>query len=314
MTAIREESVGGSSPTPAVSVLLLTYNHEPFIAQAIESVMSQQASFAYEVIVAEDCSTDRTREIIRELQRQYPRRIRLRFPDANLGATRNALQAIAACRGAYVALLEGDDYWTDPQKLQLQFELLRDNPRAFTCGARAWVWREGQVAPDTMTPIDDSSVLAGYGARELLYGKWWFRTCTKMFPTVHLRAIPPRFLRDWAGTLWLIAHTDFGDVAFLDRVVGVYREHKRGTWSAMDRNHKLAQDVDTLYRTIPLFRGSDRAFLAEQMQQNVEEILRSGPPRQLALTAALRAVRRAAASRHAWRHLVDSLRVHPRDS
>ena len=101
-----------------LSVMMITYNHEKFIAQTLESVLAQKVNFDYEIVIGEDCSTDRTREILMDFYRRYPKRIVPLLRDKNIGAMRNMEATLAACKGNYLALLEGDDYWTCPEKLQ----------------------------------------------------------------------------------------------------------------------------------------------------------------------------------------------------
>src|SRR5438445_350989 len=106
------------SRTPLVSACLITYNHARFIRQAIESILMQKVNFPWEFIIADDCSTDGTREIILEYQRRHPSLIRLLLRSSNIGAWRNGQALLSAVEGKYVALLEGDDYWSDEYKLQ----------------------------------------------------------------------------------------------------------------------------------------------------------------------------------------------------
>ena len=116
-----------------VSVLTITYNHEKYIAQAIESVLIQEVNFDYELVIGEDCSTDKTREIVIDYQRKYPHKIRLLLNEKNLGMHRNFAQTYHACRGQYIAVLEGDDFWTSPHKLQKQVDFLDNNPDFAIC-------------------------------------------------------------------------------------------------------------------------------------------------------------------------------------
>jgi glycosyltransferase involved in cell wall biosynthesis len=113
---------------PVVSVRLITYNHAPYIAQAIDSILSQRTSHPYEVIIGEDCSTDGTREIALEYQARYPDLVRVVTSDRNVGARANSLRANAACRGKYLAFCDGDDYWHSSTKLQKQVDLLEAYP------------------------------------------------------------------------------------------------------------------------------------------------------------------------------------------
>ena len=110
---------------PLVSVCMTTYNHERYIAQAIESVLRQQTDFAVEVVVGEDYSTDTTLAICREYEAKYPDRVRVVASERNIGMHANYRRTIEACRGEYVAMCDGDDWFSDPNKLQLQVDKLR---------------------------------------------------------------------------------------------------------------------------------------------------------------------------------------------
>jgi glycosyltransferase involved in cell wall biosynthesis len=107
-------------PPPKVSIAMITYNHEKFIAQAMESVLAQQTDFPIELVIGEDCSTDGTREIVEQFAARYPDVIRPILHEKNVGMHRNGQAVLEACNGEYLAFLEGDDYWTNPAKLQSQ--------------------------------------------------------------------------------------------------------------------------------------------------------------------------------------------------
>ncbi len=109
---------------PKVSILMVTYNHVNFIAQAIEGVLTQETDFEYELVIGEDCSTDGTREIAKSYAEKFPNQIRVLFNEKNLGMQKNFLKVLDACRGEYIAFLEGDDYWKNSLKLQKQIDFL----------------------------------------------------------------------------------------------------------------------------------------------------------------------------------------------
>lgn len=115
---------------PLVSVYMLAYNHAEYISQAIECVLAQQCDFAFELILGEDHSADRTLDIAIGYQRRFPRTIRILTSDSNVGAHRNAARCLSAARGEFVAICEGDDYWHHPGKLQMQVDRLREEPAA----------------------------------------------------------------------------------------------------------------------------------------------------------------------------------------
>lgn len=111
-----------------VSIVMLAYNHEKFIEQAIESILEQDVDFKYELLIGEDCSTDRTREIVEKYQRNYPDMIKVVRHNKNIGMQKNVNILLRKCEGAYIAYLEGDDYWICPKKLKFQADFLDAHP------------------------------------------------------------------------------------------------------------------------------------------------------------------------------------------
>jgi glycosyltransferase involved in cell wall biosynthesis len=110
-----------------VSVIMLAYNHEAYVSKAVESILAQITNFDYELIIGEDCSTDKTRDIILDYQKRYPDKVKIITSEINVGAIANELRCLKACVGKYIAYCEGDDYWTDPYKLQKQVNFLEAN-------------------------------------------------------------------------------------------------------------------------------------------------------------------------------------------
>lgn len=129
----REIKADGFCENPLVSVLVLTYGHEKYIKDTLESILAQKTSFDYEIIIAEDCSPDRTREIALEYQKKYPEKIRLLYSDANVGMIPNLYRLYSGVRGKFFAVCEGDDYWLGEDKLQKQVDCLIAHPDAVLC-------------------------------------------------------------------------------------------------------------------------------------------------------------------------------------
>jgi glycosyltransferase involved in cell wall biosynthesis len=113
---------------PLVSVCMITYNHSDLIAQAMEGVLMQKTSFTVELVISDDCSTDNTKKIIEEYKVKYPSLIKPNYNDSNLGLAKNFSQTLNKCKGKYIAICEGDDFWTDTLKLAKQIEFLESNP------------------------------------------------------------------------------------------------------------------------------------------------------------------------------------------
>jgi glycosyltransferase involved in cell wall biosynthesis len=110
-----------------VSVAMVTYYHEKYIRQALDSILMQNTAFRYEVVIGDDCSGDNTKSILEDYQKKYPNLIKLILRDENIGANNNLVDVYSKCRGKYIAILEGDDYWCDPNKLQNQVQFLEEN-------------------------------------------------------------------------------------------------------------------------------------------------------------------------------------------
>lgn len=119
---------------PLVSICCITYNHEHYIKDALEGFVMQKTTFPFEIVISDDCSKDGTRAMIAEYKTKYPHLIRDISPDKNMGATPNFLYVQQSAEGKYIALCEGDDYWTDEHKLQRQVDYMESHPDC-TCYA-----------------------------------------------------------------------------------------------------------------------------------------------------------------------------------
>lgn len=116
-----------------VSVIVITYNHEQFIKQALDSILMQKVDFKYEILIGDDASTDRTPEILKEYKKLYPDIIDLHLNLVNLGAARNAHNLLIKAKGEYIATCEGDDYWTEENKLKIQVDFLNKHKEFVGC-------------------------------------------------------------------------------------------------------------------------------------------------------------------------------------
>lgn len=118
---------------PLVSICMITYNHEKYISRALESLIIQNTDFAFEIVIGEDLSSDGTRLVCESYAKDYPGLIRLLPSEKNLGIQKNFCRTLSRCRGHYIAICEGDDYWTDARKLQKQVDFLINNPAYSSC-------------------------------------------------------------------------------------------------------------------------------------------------------------------------------------
>lgn len=231
---------------PTVSVVMMTYNHEDFLQQAIDGVVSQLADFKFELILCEDCSTDKTREICFKNQERYPEIIRVLWAEKNIGKLGgNRLRGEHFARGEFIAYCEGDDYWTYPGKLADQVELMRRTPSAGICYAgtdymldstkEVVVSYESRYMPKERLRGEEAcrKVIFGAALRLGMYGPGrHFSTCVlrkKLLDEQKIR-YPEVFGINWmfGDTLILAMIAARSDVCFLDKCASVYRLNNGG--------------------------------------------------------------------------------------
>lgn len=208
-----------------VSIVTITYNHEKFIRQTLEGFVGQKTDFAFEVVVADDCSSDGTQDIIREFAAQYPDIFRPVLRKKNIGAQRNSIEALRAAQGDYIALCEGDDYWTDPRKLQRQADYLDTHKKAALCFHPVKVVYEAHEKPDEVFPAGKNE--QDFTVKRLLASNF-IQTNSVMYRRQNYANLPDDILPlDWYLHLY---HAQFGSIGFINEVMSVYRRHAGGLW------------------------------------------------------------------------------------
>ena len=246
---------------PKVSVAMITYNHEKFIAQAIESVLGQAADFQIELVIGEDCSTDNTRKIIHDYICRFPGRIRLLAHDKNIGMNANFAATLEACRGEYIALLEGDDYWTNPDKIARQASFLDNHPDCVNCFHNVRV-----VSDDPQSPVQGyypdangnqlmcAPDLPGRFTQQEFLKRNVIPTCSVMFRKGSMDGFPAWFRELSIGDQPLhILCTQHGASAYVPSVMGVYRLHGQSAWVGKAAAYRIS-------RTIEMYGALERHF------------------------------------------------------
>ena len=213
-----------------LSVRLVTYNQENFISSALEGALMQRTNFPFEIVVGDDCSTDGTPAIIESYRSKNERLIRVLPNESNLGAKHNAIRTLRACTGKYIAHLDGDDYWTDPYKLQQQVEILEANPGIACCFHNMEVRYEDPTVPSKLYCSNlGKQVLTRYD----LAKNNFIPSSGNVFRKGLVPQHPDWFyllpFGDWALHLLNAQH---GDIYYLPKVMGVYRKHASGLWTS----------------------------------------------------------------------------------
>ena len=269
-----------------VSICCTAFNHEDYIAQTLDSFLMQETDFPFEILVSDDASADRTADIIRDYAARRPGIVRPFLLEENQfsrGVNLYTDVLLPAARGKYAALCEGDDYWTDPRKLQLQADFLRAHPDY------------SAVAHNTMlhyceTGQQDRPLIREAGDRDLdlkrlLSGTSYSFHTSSLFARLDLMRDPPEFYRvaqrsgflDYALNLWLGIN---GRVRYLDRVMSVYRINSgSGAWSSgVDFQYQklrryIRGEIDMLNAFLPLVSGGDEALVRQEILEREFELM-----------------------------------------
>ena len=239
-----------ASHRPKVSVMLITYNHAGYIAQALESVLMQETDFDFEINVIEDCSTDGTQDIVMRYVQRYPHIVKPYFNEKNIGfevTQKNFYRGFKTLTGEYFAILEGDDYWISPHKLQRQVDFLEANPDFAICAHNTLkVYDDGSMDPHRFLywgRREDATV------KEVICLQAFFHTTGVLYRNV-FNGNPPRHYRSkWSCDIFvMISHAAFGKVHHIDEDWAVYRAHAGGRFSGMGQTAGWLYNIDSLRR------------------------------------------------------------------
>lgn len=217
-----------------LSIMMLSYNHEKYIERAIQSVLDQEHNYNYELIISDDNSTDNTREIILDFKNRYPAIIKTQFSEQNIGSTKNGLKTLKLCTGQYIAILDGDDYWTYPKKIAIQIDFLDKNPDYSLSCHRFNTYNEQtkEMSLDKCPHLFSDNTDGIDVNTELFFMNWVTQTLTTVFRRELLdfkQFETYNFFRDTHLYFQLLqkgkgyVHNFFG---------GVYNIHEGGIWSS----------------------------------------------------------------------------------
>ena len=235
-----------------VSIVMIAYNLENYIGEAIDSVLAQKVNFRYELIIGEDCSTDNTLQIAMEYQSRYPDRIKVLKREKNLGLTPNCIDTHNHCQGKYIALLDGDDYWTDENKLQMQVDFMESHPEYSGCAHQSSIVRGDATnfvrlfgpQNDMDLSVDDMITHRKFHTSSLLYKREIWQKCG---------GIPAGISSNERAIYPMVAI--FGPVHYMKENMCVYRLAPTGL------NSKITcQELETDLLMLPWLKKIDNKF------------------------------------------------------
>jgi glycosyltransferase involved in cell wall biosynthesis len=226
-----------------ISVLMVTYNHAPYIAKAIESVLAQENDFEIELIIGEDCSTDSTRSIVESYSQRFPSRIKAVLNEKNLGPAENFKSIYNCADCSYIAILEGDDYWTDPFKLKKQIEFLEQNSKFAISFHNVSVFNQENNYSYLFHA--KGSMLSQYTIDNLLNGNF-IQTCSVVYRRENLSSLPQWLQKLPIGDWPLhILHAEKGLIGYIDEFMAVYRILNSGSWANRPTTYRLEKSILT---------------------------------------------------------------------
>lgn len=262
---------------PVVSVCITTFNHAGYIRQALEGVMEQQTDFPIEVLVGEDGSTDGTREICKEFAQKYPDQIRLFEHDRSnvihingrVTGRYNFLYNLKHASGKYIALLDGDDYWCDTNKLKKQVKILEKNAALSMCFHDSYILKNEKLLDDfinnetkTITSVND-----------MARGNY-IRTASVMFRNYYLNEKLPEVLKETpvADYVLHVLHATRGKIYFLPEKMCVYRYHDSGVWSGYGGTRMQTEWMDMLEKLIGFLENEPADIMKIQFSKMAHNV------------------------------------------
>jgi len=237
----------GDPTKPLVSICCTTYNHEPYIKDALEGFLIQETEFPFEILIHDDASTDKTADIVRKYEFRYPNIIKPIYQAENQyskGARPMLQFNLSRAKCDYIALCEGDDYWTDPRKIQKQTEFLERNSDYVMCYHDAMIFDEhGDLIAASKMPEHNKR---DYTSEDLILGRTNVLTLSILFRNI-LNQFPEEYSNVFNGDNFVTSLLGwYGKGKFLGEIrPAVYRKHSGGVWSLMEEKTKLRHKANT---------------------------------------------------------------------
>jgi glycosyltransferase involved in cell wall biosynthesis len=267
---------------PVLSVCVCAYQHAPFVARCIESILAQQTDFPFEIIIGEDESADGTREICKQFAAQYPDRIRLllharkdvHYVNGKATGRSNFMRTVSAAKGKYIAICEGDDYWTDVTKLQQQVDFLAQHPEySMVCSHAVKVDDNGDEKDKLPLPGKTTFTIRDLARYNFII------TASVVFRTanVHSAIRRPDFLATVAGDYFIeMMSAVQGPVHYHHNVFVAWRIHAGSVWGNKPQSIQLLNGLFAQYlmiRNLPAGHEA-RAILQAVVKESIEQLFR----------------------------------------
>lgn len=253
---------------PLVSISCITFNHVNYITEALNGFLMQKTNFDFEVLIHDDASTDGTEEIIREFERKFPSIIKPLYEETNQwvkGRKGSAVFNFPRAKGKYIALCEGDDYWTDPLKLQKQVDFLENNQDVNICFTRAQLLKNEVFSMhDIPKPFYNNS----FKYIELLKHYNFIATCSVVFRKPLHFEFPNWFHKLPFGDLGIYKLvSEDKDIQCIDEVMSVYRIHDNGVYSGISALKKQQNYLNFYKAIFPALNSEEKQITSLKIKE-----------------------------------------------
>jgi glycosyltransferase involved in cell wall biosynthesis len=254
-----------------ISACIITYNQQDYIRQCLEGAVNQVVDYDYEIVIGDDCSTDNTFQICQEYANKYPNKIRLLSRERNLGMAENWADTIKNCHGKYVAMCEGDDYWTDNSKLQNQVDFLESNPDYVLNFHKVSVLKAtGEIVEDFLTEVPQEHETG----LDIIEKGNYIHTPSVVFRNL-IKEFPNEFYKSPIVDYFLyILLSKHGKAKYLSDEMAVYR-HGVGIFTSQN-SIKMTTDLIRLYSNLLSFLEDEKQkeLIYYKMDLAVDRLLR----------------------------------------
>ena len=262
---------------PIVSILVLVYNHEPYLRQCLNGIVTQNTDFPFEAIIHEDASTDDSAAIVREYAEKHPHIIKPiyqkenQFQKVGNGNLWRDVRARRDTRAPYYAICEGDDYWSDCQKLQQQVEALEAHPACSLCTHHYEVLSDGKLSFRKASDARELNMI------DLLYNRIHVQTATMLYRNMDMPLVPPDFPFRFPvyQLFWVYRLAAKGNIYCIDKPLSVYRVHQGGIFSSQARNRQIRMAFGNRCNIIDWFKQDpDRQEIVDVLRRQTKQMLR----------------------------------------
>lgn len=250
-----------------VSTCIISYNQEKYIGQAIESALLQKCSFESEIIICDDASTDETRKIILSYVSKFPGKIKAHFAEQNIGMLKNWEKALKLCTGKYIALLEGDDFWTDENKLQKQYQILENNSDYTISFTNANIqYENGKLGFDAYVTLKNEE----YTTVDLMKYNFIPTGSVLMRNNISNTFFHAAYFKSpFADWIVHVLNSKFGKIHFLNEFTTTYRVHSAGVWGGTNEEKQLKNKLKAIDCIGEIVTDRQLKFWAKQSRKEI---------------------------------------------